>query len=286
MNISDLINRQPSPIPWAEGDNIPWDEPGFSERMLREHLRQDHDAASRRSEKIDQHVAWIHNQVLSGQPAKILDLGCGPGLYVSRLARLGHNCTGIDFSPASIEYARRQAQQEGQDCTYLHQDIRQAEYGAGYGLVMLLFGEFNIFRPSDAKFLLQKAYAALADGGTLLLEPHTYKAVHSKGNQGATWYSSQGGLFSDSPHVILTENHWDEGQQAATVRYYVVDASIQEVTKYAQSFQAYSEDSYGSLLQECGFEDAKIFPSLAGIEDESQAGMFAITVKKGPTQAT
>ena len=115
LNFSDLINRQPSPVPWAEGDNIPWDEPGFSKRMLREHLRQDHDAASRRSEKIDQHVAWIHDEVLSGHNTKILDLGCGPGLYSSRLAKLGHDCTGIDFSPASITYAQEQAQQERKD---------------------------------------------------------------------------------------------------------------------------------------------------------------------------
>ena len=26
------------PEPWDEGDNIPWNEPGFSRRMLREHL--------------------------------------------------------------------------------------------------------------------------------------------------------------------------------------------------------------------------------------------------------
>ena len=49
----DFINRSPVPEAWAEGDNIPWNDPGFSERMLREHFPQDHDAASRRTEKIE-----------------------------------------------------------------------------------------------------------------------------------------------------------------------------------------------------------------------------------------
>ena len=46
MKIPDLIERKAIPQPWGEGDNIPWNEPGFSERMLAEHLSQAHDMAS------------------------------------------------------------------------------------------------------------------------------------------------------------------------------------------------------------------------------------------------
>ena len=38
------------------GRRLPWDDPEFSERMLREHLSQDHDMASRRQNLIDLHV--------------------------------------------------------------------------------------------------------------------------------------------------------------------------------------------------------------------------------------
>jgi hypothetical protein len=38
MDLSNLIERTPVPVPWAEGEKIPWHEPGFSQRMLREHL--------------------------------------------------------------------------------------------------------------------------------------------------------------------------------------------------------------------------------------------------------
>src|SRR5512133_455015 len=103
-HLTGIVQRVPAPEPWAEGDNIPWNEPEFSRRMLAEHLTQDHDAASRRFEKIDRHVAWIHHTVLRQKPARLLDICCGPGLYANRLARLGHTCVGIDYSPASIEY--------------------------------------------------------------------------------------------------------------------------------------------------------------------------------------
>jgi len=49
MSLLDLVRRSAGPAPWAEGDNIPWHDPGFSERMLEIHLSQAHDMASRRS---------------------------------------------------------------------------------------------------------------------------------------------------------------------------------------------------------------------------------------------
>ncbi|MEZ4569909.1 MAG: hypothetical protein R2849_06205 [Thermomicrobiales bacterium] len=52
----DIVSRDPNPEPWTEVSKIPWDDPDFSSRMLREHLSQDHDAASRRISMIDRHV--------------------------------------------------------------------------------------------------------------------------------------------------------------------------------------------------------------------------------------
>ena len=69
---------------WCRPYKIPWDDPDFSRRMLAEHLSQDHDLASRRTEWIDRQVAWIHQDLLKGRPVRILDLGCGPGFYSHR----------------------------------------------------------------------------------------------------------------------------------------------------------------------------------------------------------
>ena len=78
VKLLELFVRQIPPESWSEGDNIPWNDPGFSRRMLREHLTQSHDLASRRSEKINEQVDWIHREILSAKPTEILDLCCGP----------------------------------------------------------------------------------------------------------------------------------------------------------------------------------------------------------------
>lgn len=279
MNLQNIVERR-TPQPWEEGDNIPWNDPAFSARMLAEHLSQEHDAASRRQTVIDQHVAWIHGQLLNEKPGRVLDLGCGPGLYASRLAQLGHICHGIDFSPASIQYARDTAEREVLACTYTLSDLRQADYGDDYDLVMLIFGEFNVFRPADAELILQKAYAALRPGGLLLLEPHTYAYIERLGKQAPRWWTSGGGLFSDRPHLMLTENFWHANAHAATVRHYVVTAEDGSVTRYAQTFQAYDSLGYRSILEDHGFEGLVFYAALGSSPGDPRGDLIGLSANK------
>ena len=280
MDLLDLIEREIPPKPWAEGDNIPWNEPGFSQRMLREHLSQEHDAASRRSTIIDRQVAWIHQVVLGGKPSKILDLGCGPGLYASRLAKLGHACTGIDYGPASIRYARETASQNGLTITYGEGDLRQADYGEGYDLAMMIYGEFNVFCMQDANLILSKAWEALKPFGRLLLEAHTFEAVQGIGTEPGSWSAVESGLFSDRPHLLLEEGFWDAESRVSTRRYFLVDGGTGTVTRYAASYQAYSEEGYRSLLEQNGFGKILVYPSLTGSRDETSTNLMAILAAK------
>jgi SAM-dependent methyltransferase len=282
LKLLDIVRRQRVPDPWAEGEKIPWHDPDFSRRMLDEHLSQRHDAASRRFEIVDRHVSWIHHDVLQGNPTKILDLGCGPGLYASRLAGLGHRCLGIDFSPASIAYARQQATEAGLGCTYIQGDIRSADYGRGYGLAMLIFGEFNVFRPAEARLILEKAHRALLPGGVLLLEPHTFEAVLKMGKASSSWYSSESGLFSAEPHLCLQESFWDAEDHVAIERYYVVDAATGGVARHSSSTQAYTDDQYRSLLAECGFGRVAFYSSLGGSTGAAAGDLIAILSRKEP----
>lgn len=280
MSLIELVGRTPIPAAWSEGEKIPWNDPAFSRRMLHEHLSQAHDAASRRPTIIDQHVAWIHQHVLNHQPTAILDLGCGPGLYSNRLARLGHRCVGIDFSPASIDYARQQATSEHLACTYHHADVRVADFGENFGLAMFIFGEFNVFKPADARHILQKIHAALAPNGLLLLEPQSFEGVQCNGEQPATWYTSEKGLFSDAPHLVLHEFFWDAEHHVTTERYAIVDAQTAHVTRFAFSTQAYTDEDFGRLLTECGFGEIQFWPSLLGQADLPRQTFFGLTARK------
>ena len=90
----------------------------------------------------------------------------------------------------------------------------------------------------------------------------------------------QEGLFSSKPPLCLEESFWDSDSRTATVRSFVIHASNASVTGYAQTFQAYKNAEYQSLLIESGFKVVEFLPSLTGVQDESQPGLIAIVARK------
>lgn len=246
--------------------------------MLREHLSQAHDGASRRFAIIDGHVAWIHRELLGGSPSRILDLGCGPGLYANRLAALGHACTGIDFSPASIAYAREVAAAGLIPAAYVQGDLRSAAFGSGYDLAMFLYGELNIFRPAEALDILRRAAGALAPGGRLLAEVSTATAVRAIARSGRRWYSAPAGLWSDEPHLCLEESAWDGGTRTCTARHYIIDARTAGVQRHAVTYQAYTGGELRRLLRQAGFGGVSLMDGVGGVP--RQDGFMAFVAQR------
>ena len=285
LTLASIVERRVPATPWAEGDNLPWDDPDFSQRMLAEHLSQQHDRASRRTATIDAQVRFLARQVnheVSHEPnhddaARVLDLACGPGLYLHRLARLGYRCHGIDFSPAAIRHARSVAAAEALDCTFERADLRQADLGRGYALVLLVYGQINVFPRPDARDILRRAHAALAPGGTLVLEPQTPEAVRATGHGDATWTSARSGLFAAGPHLLLEERFWDAPSRTATERWHVVHAETARVERYAMSTCSYDARELVDLLAAIGFADVRTHPSLTDDDGPAEPGLFGMT---------
>lgn len=263
--ILDVVERSREPAPWSEGDNIPWNDPEFSERMLAEHLSQEHDLASRRSETIDRHVLWIFAEILGSRPARLLDLACGPGFYTTRLARMGCECVGIDFSPASIRHAKETAAADPDlSCTYHQADLRDGPFGEGFDLATMLYGQFNVFPRETGLEILRKARAALKPGGSLVLEFQSAELIRKAGEAGPSWYSTREGLFSAAPHLVLQENFWHAEARASTTRWLVIDARTGSVRSHALSNEAYTEEELAEALRSVGFQDVRGVTSLSG----------------------
>ena len=145
---------------------------------------------------------------------------------------------------------------------------------------MFIFSEFNVFRPADAKSILQKAHAALNADGVLLLEPHTFAVIEQIGSAGPSWESAETGLFSDRPHLCLDEHFWDAESCTATARYYIIDTATAKVTRHGDTMQAYTEEQYESLLKESGFDNIELHPAMGDSEDVRQEGLFVIVARK------
>ena len=241
---------------WSGAYKIPWDEPEFSGRMLAEHLSQTHDLASRRADWIDKQVDWIHETHLASQPSRVLDLGCGPGLYAHRLARKGHSCYGIDFGPASIEYAQSHCP-AGLPCEFALGDIRDGKYGEDYDLALLLYGELNVFSPPDALAILRLARESVAENGCVLVELQSASAVEATGRSDASEVEQDGGLFSAGRHRCRTENQWLPDEQVSVQTFTVteLDTSSSQAI-YRNTTQAWPADTWMQLVARAGYRQA------------------------------
>jgi hypothetical protein len=76
------------------------------------------------------------------------------------------------------------------------------------------------------------------------------------------------------------QNAWNAATHTTTTRYFIVDAASGQVRRYAQTFQAYSNAEYESLLVEFGFGDVRLLPSLTGVVDASASDFMAIVARK------
>ncbi len=268
MELKSIVTRTWPPVPWDEGGKIPWNEPSFSERMLHEHLTQDHNLASRRTEYIDSSVEWVHSTILNSKPSRILDLGCGPGLFLERFARLGHSCVGIDFSPASVNYAREIT--SGEAVEVIEGDLAQVEFGEGFDVALMLFGEINVFRPEVAKNILRKCRKAAK---TLVVEYQHAEGLLSADLPGRRWEAHDSGLFSLDPHLLLTETNLDENTMSLTTRFIVVDLQSSSARFISQTDMIYRDDEWEQILHECGWQLREMRDSF-GPADENRFSVF------------
>ncbi|GAA0461538.1 class I SAM-dependent methyltransferase [Streptomyces stramineus] len=110
--------------------------------------------------------------LLSFRPgARVLDLGCGPGVFTVPLARRGFDVTGVDRSPAMLERARKRSADAGVTARYVQADMREYGQPGAFDVVLNMFTSFGYFEdPADNARVLRTMHSCLAPGGTLVLD--------------------------------------------------------------------------------------------------------------------
>ena len=146
-------------------------------------------------------------------PWRVLDVGCGPGLYAHELAARGHAACGFDFAPEPLRWARDHAALNELDCTFLEADLTAlpddfaARCGAPFDAVTFWYGEFHSFRPEQAGAFLLKLAVMLCSGGLFVLEYQPWDLFVKE--DAATWSAVDSSPFSGRPHLWLEEFSWD-----------------------------------------------------------------------------
>lgn len=135
---------------------------------------------------------------LSGREAgRALDLACGAGRHAIWLAEEGWDVTAVDFSAEALRQAKAHAHARGASVRFVQADL--TAYAPERGAFDLVLVAYVHLPPDERRVVLERASAAVAPGGTLLLVGHDLANLGT----GAPGPSSPAVLYS--PEDVVPE---------------------------------------------------------------------------------
>ena len=236
-----------------------WDDEHISAQMLKAHLDPEGEAASRSHAFMDRSAEWIAQIAPPQAFVRLLDLGCGPGLYAQRFAQRGYQVTGVDLSARSLQYAREHAQ--GMKIRYLQGDYRRMALGETFDLVTLIYCDYGVMSPEDRLRVLANARHHLRPGGRMVMDVFS-TAYEAKFTPYQRWQDCpEGGFWRAQPHIVLEEGARYPGHVLG--RKYAVLMENELISYYLWD-TCFTPDSLAAEAQAAGFCVAGIVGNAAG----------------------
>jgi SAM-dependent methyltransferase len=259
LSIETLVPQLVRPRPYEPGASL-WTDPHIAKGMLETHLSPDTDLASFRPETIAAICGFLPARMGLAPGAKIVDLGCGPGLYCRNLAARGHQMTGVDWSENSIRYAREL-------CEGLPAVFRRASYLEPFGeaefdAALLIYEDFGVLPPGDRKTLLGNIDRALKPGGIFALDVASRAAFERRrAEPDASWEAAARGFWRPHPYAALNRTYFYPDIPASCDLHAILDG---EASVYRVWQTYYTRESLAAELGAGGFEVTEFFSSLKG----------------------
>lgn len=279
--IKKIAHRAPKPSLLKEDFKEFYEDDFSLETLFNLQISQEHDKGTRKIQDIIDHTQWLHQNVIKNQSSQILDLACGPGYYTHFLAKLGHQCTGIDISKIAINYATKLQLKENLNCNFKMGDMFLSPFPSKLDVTLFIYSVINQFSLDKAKEILLKINHHLKPKGILYLE--ALDIPFPEQNYTTFWYTDlKNDFFCENTHLCLVEQFWNNEARSLTRRSYFIDAITNQVSEQVHSLTLYSKNQYIQLLTQCGFTNIEFPSDVVGTkkgEDMSYGAIIA--TKKG-----
>jgi SAM-dependent methyltransferase len=251
---------------WGAGVvDLPWGDQEFSERMLREHLDQSHELASRRLDTIERQTDRLLEWLGIGPGSSLLDVTCGPGLVARAFARRGVSVTGVDIAPAAIRHAIEIT--AGLPCLFIEADVREVPLPvAEFDAAIYLYGQSGVPRPEDLREILTRLRRSLRLGAPLVLEVRDAAQVDRRPD--SRWWAGSADFFGTGAHLVLTERGWDPDAGATVERDIVLDVETGALSIFGVTERAFEPAQIAAILADAGFPKVEFHPGWDGLQFE------------------
>jgi len=255
-----------------------WTDEHTSEQMLAYHLNGEIDVSSRCTSFIDDSVHWMTKCFDLSPSSRIIDFGCGPGLYTSRFAHLGAEVCGIDFSARAIEYAREFAARNNLDIFYTEADYLEYQPEGKFDLITMIMCDYCALSPKQRAAMLEKYKELLSEGGRIVLDVYSLIAFAEKKEESIYEKNQLNGFWSAEPYYgFVTCFKYDE-EKVSLDKYTIIERTQQrEVYNWLQYF---TPESWKQEAHAAGLEIDALYSDVAGNQYDSDAAEFAVVMTK------
>ena len=269
----ERINERPGPFEFYTASDL-WTDEHTSAQMLSFHLNEAIDVSSRNAEFIDRSVEWIASTLNIGKNTKIADFGCGPGLYTTRLAKLGANVTGIDFSGRSIEYAKAVAAREQVNISYIEQNYLDLETQDRFDLVLMIMCDFCALSPTQRKEILSKFNRILKPGGSVILDVYSLAAFDQREEVVTYEVKLLNGFWSPNKYYgFLNTFKYDE-EKVALDKYTIVESRRTRIVY--NWLQYFAPEDLEKEFRDAGFSVEGLYSDVTGTPYDRTSCEFAV----------
>ncbi len=264
----EAIQQRPEPFSVYTADTL-WTDPHIARKMLETHLNPETELASRKPEFIKRSLDFIGTRFSLDNTSRVLDLGCGPGLYTNQLAKRGAQVTGVDFSSSSLEYARAQAQNEGLSIRYRQANYLEMPAEPNQDLVLLIYGDYCPLSPAQRGKLLSLVRESLAEQGRFFFDVFTMAQLAGFQEQRSVdllgpdnfWSASPCHLFStvflyEKERLFLSKHTVVEPQRIRSIYNWLQHFSLESITQELREHGFVLENAYGDVTGSPVTEDS------------------------------
>lgn len=251
-----------------------WDDEHISEQMLKLHLNPDVESASKTKNTIADETNFIINRTGINSDKGVLDLGCGPGLYVEEFAKTGAKVIGVDLSERSINYANTTIRPQYINADFIKMNYLDMEFQEAFDIVTLIFYDFCALSTEEQKKLLAKIHEALKDNGVFVFD---VVSENRKCSPSTSISVCDGGFWSPNPYIEILQTSIYEEPKIEGLQYTIIDEdgaariirlyhrlfSLAEITKMLKESHFRVEGVYKNLKGEAVSEDSETFGIIA-----------------------
>ena len=206
----------------------------------------------------------------------VLDLGCGPGLYVKQFAKTGAKVTGIDLSDRSINYANENIKSAYKNTEFLKINYLEINFKESFDIATLIFYDFCALSTNDQKRLLSKIHDSLKDDGVFIFD---VVSENRKTSMKTSISICEGGFWSPDSYIEIVNIFMYDEPKTEGNQYTIIDedGATRVIRLYHRLFGL---EEITELLNDNNFKVEKVYKNLKGETLSKGSETYAIFAKK------